>query len=191
MTCQDYETYGYCMDERINNEHDKLQKFHQGGFLNKTLFKDKHGACDLTALSACCVCGGGMRPEDDEMKYNQLVEWKIILGDGIPESGTKRLSSYDPHLPETSKYEFIRCRYQDIYGERVECCNGLEEICELRVNEVLFAALHNGMTDFEGGDFVRLNQEFTTERALEAGYRAFELDVCRCNGILEFCSAGT
>lgn len=72
----------------------------------------------------------------------------------------------------------------------MECCNGLENICDLRVNEILFASLHDGMTEFEDGNFVRIHQQFEIERALEAGYRAFKLDVCKCDGKLEFCSAG-
>lgn len=190
MTCKDYESQGFCVDGSINKKDIRLED----KVFNKTLFDEKHGTCHLTALSACCVCGGGMRPDDDEMQYNQLVEWKIVLGDGIPKLGTKRLSNYDPHLPIPSTYEFIRCRYQTLYGERLECCNGLEDICGLRVNEALFATLNNGMSEFQDGNFLRLNQEFITERALEAGYRAFKLDVCNCTGItkagkLEFCFA--
>lgn len=186
LTCQEYESEGYCLDGRMNENNLELCD----EVFNETLFDRKHGSCDLTALSACCVCGGGIRPDDDEMMYNQLIEWKIKFGDGIPKSGTKRLSNYDPHLPEISNYDFIRCRYQDAYGRRVECCNGLENICDLRVNEILFASLHDGMTEFEQGNFVRIHQQFEIERALEAGYRAFKLDVCKCDGKLEFCSAG-
>ncbi len=187
MTCKHYESQGFCVDGRINHEDIRLES--SKGF-NKTMFEKKHGDCDLTSLSACCVCGGGMRPGDDEMLFNQLVEWKIVMGDGIPKLGTKRLSNFNPHLPIPSTYEFIRCRYQTIYGDRLECCNGLEDTCGLRVNEALFATLDTGMSYFEEGNYVRVHQQFTTERALEAGYRAFKLDVCVCNSVLEFCFAG-
>ena len=112
------------------------------------------------------------------------------LLDGTPTLGTKQLSNYDPYLPATSTYEFIRCRYMNRFGERVDCCNGLEDICDMRVNEVLFATLHNGMNEFEGGNFVVINKEFEIERALEAGYRAFKLDICNCKGELQFCNGG-
>jgi hypothetical protein len=186
LTCEEYESEGFCLDGRIFNDDVRLQDED----FNETLFETERGECDMTAVSACCVCGGGIRPDDDEVLYNQLEEWKIILGDGTPILGTKRISNYDPFLPEVTRYEFIRCRAETIYGERVECCNGLEGNCDMRINEVLFATLHNGMNDFADGNFVVISKEFEIERALEAGYRAFNLDICNCDGELEFCFSG-
>lgn len=187
LSCEEYESEGFCVDGKINNDDTRLQQ--DDGF-NETLFEDRYGKCDVMAVSACCVCGGGVRPDDDEILYNQLEQWKIVLGDGTPVIGTKRVSNYDPFLPEVTNYEFIRCAAETVYGDRVECCNGLDSICGMRVNEVLFATLHNGMNEFNNGNFVTINKEFEIERALEAGYRAFKLDVCNCNGELQYCFGG-
>lgn len=186
LTCEEYESEGFCLDGRINNGNVRLKVED----FNETLFETKHGECDMTAVNACCVCGGGIRPDDDEVLYNQLEEWKIILGDGTPRLSTKRLSNYDPFLPEVTRYEFIRCSAETIFSEGVECCNGLEGNCDMRVNEILFATLHNGINAFSNRNFVVINKEFEIERALEAGYRAFNLDICNCNGEIEFCYSG-
>eukprot|EP00592_Proboscia_alata_P010521 CAMPEP_0194364172 /NCGR_PEP_ID=MMETSP0174-20130528/12086_1 /TAXON_ID=216777 /ORGANISM="Proboscia alata, Strain PI-D3" /LENGTH=349 /DNA_ID=CAMNT_0039138065 /DNA_START=92 /DNA_END=1141 /DNA_ORIENTATION=- len=71
-----------------------------------------------------------------------------------------------------------------------EGCNGLESNCELKVNEILFATMHNAMSTAEDS-FVYPNHQFKMEKALAAGYRGFLLDVCDCgdavNMNLQFC----
>ncbi len=59
------------------------------------------------------------------------------------------------------------------------CCNGLETNCYLRVDEMLFATLHNANHNSQYVTFS--NHKAPLEEALEAGYRAFFLDVCKCN----------
>jgi len=57
-----------------------------------------------------------------------------------------------------------------------DCCNGVESNCDLDVNEVFFAAVHNANHD----DVLIPNNEAPLEGALEAGYRGLQLDVCKC-----------
>lgn len=76
VTCEEFESEGFCLDGRVNDY--ELRLLDED--LNKTLFENHHGTCPMTALSACCICGGGIRPDDDEVNHNQLEEWKIILG---------------------------------------------------------------------------------------------------------------
>lgn len=67
------------------------------------------------------------------------------------------------------------------------CCNGLAEICDLPINEVLFATVHNAHSSREDF-FLRPNHRFGLGRALEYGYRALLLDVCSCPPMgLVFC----
>jgi hypothetical protein len=71
-------------------------------------------------------------------------------------------------------------------------CNGLEEICDLRLDEVLFATPHNAMATKEDGypyiaGITGPNHNKPLEDALVAGYRGLSIDVCSCNGILELC----
>lgn len=193
--CEAYEAKGLCKNDKIKENDMRLKDDSFYDFL----FEQEYGDCGMTAVSACCICGGGIRPDDDEVLNDQLEEWKIVIGDGTPKVGTKRLASYDPYLPEVSSYEFIRCSEDTFYGERGDCCNGLDAICDLRVNEVLFATLNNGMNGYIGWsdnarfkkwDYVVDNKELEIERGLEAGYRAFKLDICNCGGVLEFCFGG-
>ena len=72
---------------------------------------------------------------------------------------------------------FMRC------PEFGECCNGLESNCGLKVDELLYATVHNANHD----DILVPNHEAPLEDALEAGYRGLMLDVCKCDGKLTFC----
>ena len=81
-------------------------------------------------------------------------------------------------------YEFIQC--DDTSGTG-DCCNGLEGICDLRANEVLYATLHNGMATFEDGFLFGPNHKYQLESALKAGYRGLNLDLCNCGGETIFC----
>ena len=70
-------------------------------------------------------------------------------------------------------------------GEK--CCNGLVSNCRLRLNEVMYASLHNAMDTEEGGSIYVQNHLKSLEKAVEAGYRGLNLDVCSCRGRLQFC----
>jgi hypothetical protein len=67
------------------------------------------------------------------------------------------------------------------------CCNGLENVCDLRINEVMLATLHNAHATKEDGSLLEPNHLLSLESALEAGYRGLHLQVCNCNGVYEFC----
>jgi hypothetical protein len=73
-------------------------------------------------------------------------------------------------------------------------CNGLENLCTRRVDEVMFASVHNAMSS-RADLFVEWNNLEPFEGALEAGFRALFLDSCDCPGLgiqlcHTFCSAG-
>jgi len=61
------------------------------------------------------------------------------------------------------------------------CCNGLTSNCNLPVNEVLFAMVHNAMSSYEDY-FIAANNNESLEKALVAGYRGLMLDSCLCDG---------
>ena len=89
-----------------------------------------------------------------------------------------------PSLPAPApQYQFIQC---DREGTG-DCCNGLDSICDLRADEVLYATLHNGMATFEDGFAFGPNHKYQLERSLEAGYRGLNLDLCNCGGETTFC----
>jgi hypothetical protein len=68
-----------------------------------------------------------------------------------------------------------------------QCCNGSTTNCALRVDQMMFALVHNAMSSEEKGFIVGYNHQLSISKALMAGYRGLSLDVCNCNGVLQFC----
>lgn len=83
--------------------------------------------------------------------------------------------------PVEYSYEFIQC--QDMSN----CCNGLEEICDLGVDDILWATSHNAMATKENGFIFGYNHLYELESSLKAGYRCLSLDVCNCGGEYQLC----
>lgn len=122
--------------------------------------------------------------------------WSYILNnDSIGDSE----SNGDGSTPQTAKptvlataaptitpnYQFLQCDPNNT--GQADCCNGLEGICDLRADEIMYATLHNGMATFENGFVFGANHQSPLEEALEAGYRGLNLDICNCGGKLVFC----
>lgn len=63
------------------------------------------------------------------------------------------------------------------------CCNGLASNCDLPVNEVTFAMVHNAMSS-KNDLFAGYNNLRPLEEALVQGYRGLMLDSCICDGSL-------
>jgi len=63
-----------------------------------------------------------------------------------------------------------------------QACNGLENLCGVRVNDMLFATLHNAMSTAEDGTPFFYNHELSLEKALEAGWRGINVDIGKCDG---------
>ena len=71
------------------------------------------------------------------------------------------------------------------------CCNGLANLCDIPVNEILFGLVHNSMSSPDAGFLLfanHLNDPYVD--ALDAGYRGLSLDLCHCNGNFVFCHGG-
>ena len=98
MTCEDYESQGLCFGGKSQKLPDED--------LHSVLFVQEHGAeCGMNATSACCACGGGIKPDDEEVIYGQLIEWKIVLGEGSPEDGNESVNFYDAGFGDNDIYE--------------------------------------------------------------------------------------
>jgi hypothetical protein len=81
-------------------------------------------------------------------------------------------------------YKFMQCADPT----SPNCCNGLDNgFCDLRVDEVMFAASHNANADFESGFLFSPSQKYKLEDSLPAGYRVVNVDVCNCDGKLVLC----
>jgi len=82
------------------------------------------------------------------------------------------------------EYQFIQCDVGSVNTS--QCCNGLNNVCNKRVNEIMFAATHNSMSTMQD-QFSAPNHFRRMEESLEAGYRAFLLDVHEFGGSVSFC----
>jgi hypothetical protein len=69
-----------------------------------------------------------------------------------------------------------------------DCCNGLDTICDLGVNEVLFAGTHNSYASQDEGFLFFLGNQLTkVEDQMAAGFRGINLDLCGCSNSLVMC----
>ena len=99
-------------------------------------------------------------------------------------------ASSRPSLCSWSEFEFNcpqtcnACKSRDCTGDDPDCCGGLTNTCALRIDEIFFAAMHNANND---ENHWNSNHKAPLEEALEAGFRAFYLDVCICHGEVVFC----
>jgi hypothetical protein len=64
------------------------------------------------------------------------------------------------------------------------CCNGLASNCNLPLNQVTFAMVHNAMSSRDDL-FAGYNHLEPLEEAMVAGYRGLMLDSCNCAGSVE------
>uniref|UniRef100_A0A7S4J3G8 Phosphatidylinositol-specific phospholipase C X domain-containing protein n=1 Tax=Odontella aurita TaxID=265563 RepID=A0A7S4J3G8_9STRA len=62
-------------------------------------------------------------------------------------------------------------------------CNGFASNCDLRVNEIMFAGVHNAMSS-EADGFIAANNLKSLEDALDAGFRVIDLESCDCGDSL-------
>lgn len=66
-------------------------------------------------------------------------------------------------------------------NERI--CNGLASNCYRKVNEIMYASVHNAMAALENQFVVAYNNLYSLESALDKGFRGFLMDSCECTGL--------
>jgi len=72
------------------------------------------------------------------------------------------------------KYNFNQCQDQS------NCCNGLENICDVPANEILYAGVHNAQSTVQDGFFIVPNHQYDMIAALDYGYRVLNVDMAVC-----------
>ncbi len=94
------------------------------------LDKESGGFCSLTKILVLLVLlGGGFGATFAFVGWDTIKGW---FGAGDGSGGV--ISTDDEGAVE---YQFIQC------PEEGACCNGRESNCDLRVNEMLYATVHN------------------------------------------------
>lgn len=81
---------------------------------------------------------------------------------------------------------YIACACGRSTPEVVGPCNGSEELCDRRFDQVAFATTHNSMSN-QDDDWVNPNQKHGIERQLQDGVRAFMLDLHYWEGEVMLC----
>ena len=155
---------------KATNENDDLDDDGNDPTSTKLIPKLRYRTRSVAATFLCVAC-----------ITVPFISWQLTIGRG----------------PPPPSFQFHQCNDTEVSNDDagVTCCNGLSEICDLPVNEVLFAAAHNAHSSREDF-FLRPNHRYGIDHAMEYGYRAFLLDVCSCPPIgLVFChgicAAGT
>ena len=95
-------------------------------------------------------------------------------------SDTQTAPTAAPTLKDS--YNFMQCA-----DPTKNCCNGLDNICDLRVDQILYACPHNGMATYENGFLFGPNHLYEFEKSLPVGYRGQNFDLCNCNGVYQHC----
>lgn len=88
-------------------------------------------------------------------------------------------SSADEQAEPSSVFAYNQCQPNE-----ASCCNGVPGLCEVPIDQVLFASVHNAMATRADGFFLAPNHRLSLEEALEFGYRAINLDIGVCDGKL-------
>jgi hypothetical protein len=145
----------------------------------------------VVLLAVCAVLIWKFAPIDEAINtvlpnYNTTTNGSGTDGTGTGEDGNGGSGgdiSQPTQAPVATTYQFMQC--QD--PTSLDCCNGLDGICDLRVDQTLFATAHNAMATLEDGFVLLYNHIQPLEEAMVAGYRGLNLDVCNCGGTLIFC----
>jgi hypothetical protein len=123
----------------------------------------------------------------------------IIIWQYLPDHQKEAISAVaDSGIPVSRggtapapNYTFSQCGSDDWSN----CCNGLVGLCDLGVDDILFAGLHNAQSSVEDGFYLAPNHQYSSISALDYGYRTLNFDIGVCNGELVFvhgiCSLGT
>jgi hypothetical protein len=67
-----------------------------------------------------------------------------------------------------------------------DCCQGLDGLCDLRLDQILLAGAHNSFASIDKG-FLVPNHKLETKLSLDAGFRDIGVDMCNCNGQYVLC----
>jgi len=154
---RDYD-YDYTQDERYYNDRE-LRKQRQSG-----------GCCSWTKAAVFLFfIGIALGILFGLVNIDEIKSWFGNVMEGNSESDT---DSGD------QVFSFNQCT--DV---NATCCNGLHSNCDMSLNEVLFASVHNANHDSN----LAPNNDAPLEQALQAGYRGLLLDVCKCDDVITFC----
>uniref|UniRef100_A0A7S3Q815 Phosphatidylinositol-specific phospholipase C X domain-containing protein n=2 Tax=Chaetoceros debilis TaxID=122233 RepID=A0A7S3Q815_9STRA len=165
---RDYDDDSY--EREYRSRHDRELKNRRDG-----------GSCWPKFLVFLLFLGGGLGAFFGLIDLDTMEGWFGVGsgGGGGDNDGNSGGSGGGP------AYNFNQCP-----DDGSECCNGLESNCDLRINEMLYATVHNANHD----DLLVNNHDAPFEGSLDAGYRSLMFDVCRCddnngNAEIVFCHA--
>ena len=139
----------------------------------------------LTAggILAWVFVGGGDDTSQSSSEQGGLFGTGIFAGNDDKTNGTFPVAptAAPSARPTVYEYPFDQCSS----NSNVTCCNGLDNLCDWPVNEILFGAVHNAMATADA--FLVPNHQKPVSEALERGFRGINLDVCNCQGVYTLC----
>jgi hypothetical protein len=98
----------------------------------------------------------------------------------------QRFTRQGPHqsLPSSIPISSHRELFINTPGSGALKCNGLENLCDQTVNDIMYATVHNANVALESGYFIIPNHVENLQKALRSGYRGINMDIGKCKGQL-------
>ncbi len=148
---------GYSRDSRDSREYDEEGYSEKYGYSPKyasrsprsprspppmrydeRLSADKGGCCSVPKLLVFLIfLGGGLGAFFGLVDLETIESWFGGGSSGSPIGGGGGGDTPTEDDTPAPVYEFMQC------ADGAECCNGLTSNCDLRVNEMLYATVHN------------------------------------------------
>jgi hypothetical protein len=129
--------------------------------------------CTLVVFLSILATAGGIT-------LWQLLPRQISdeVGKIISSGANRPTVASNSEKPLTSMYMFDQCD-----PSSADCCNGVSTICDMFVDDILFAGVHNAMSTYQDGFRLAPNHNYRFELALQQGYRAFSMDIGMCGSL--------
>jgi hypothetical protein len=113
-----------------------------------------------------------------------LPEWEAAVRDVVPAERAGRWSPVriavvgllGTALVGAAAFWVLRSPSDEPERSAITACNGYPELCDRRVNQVVFAAAHNAMSGADDAGWLFPSQNHGISRQLEDGVRAFLID---------------
>jgi hypothetical protein len=129
----------------------------------------------LFILAGLIVAGGG------------LLLWEFVPDNVKPALAPSTAPPANPignaSILTDSSAQVSRVFNQCTDPTSVDCCNGIDGLCDFGVHEILYGTLHNAMASRDAGFLpIAMNHDYNLEAALLYGYRGINLDIGLCDG---------
>jgi len=157
--------------------------------------------CDSVECDCACICGASDSSQPDETSnifdHGGIISTGAVVGNSTASAtfplGFDNATNYtsggsiETAVPNSTIDGSIETAVTNSSDDgSLLLCNGLPNLCDFRLPEILFPMVHNAMAS-AADEFLVPNHLLPLEEAIAAGYRGINLDLCQCEDKLVFC----